>query len=194
MSFAPKQPQPPLSAAVRSTQPQPPSPVAAKPAQQPPNPLTEMVHTTYKQLASAAVDLNAASDDLGKPIYACEASLKKLNLGIPAWVELSGADSGGRWWDRSLGYTKLKDRWGIALRTREGRHGDDGSDEEELWPFNDAPRWMRIEAVTKLPDLLEELLRQAKATTQQIKKKIAHANELAGAIGAADESRLVEGK
>jgi hypothetical protein len=158
-------------------------------------PPAERIQTTFKQLSHAAVDLNTASDELSKPIYVCEAALKKLNLGIPAWVELSGADAGGYWWDRGLGYTQLKDRWGIALRTRQGHHADDEGDTEEFWSFNDAPRWMRIEAVAKLPDLLEALLKQAQDTTQKIRKRIAQANELVEAISkVADDSAVAEQK
>jgi methyl-accepting chemotaxis protein len=145
-------------------------------------PSIDTIQTTFKQLSAAAAELNAASDELSKPMSVCEAALKKLNLGISAWVELSGADSGGYWWDRGLGYAQLKDRWGIALRMREGHVSDEVQDTVEMWPFNDAPRWMRIEAVAKLPDLLEALLKQAEDTTRHIKKKIAMVNELIAAI------------
>jgi len=43
-------------------------------------PPAERIQTTFKQLSHAAVDLNTASDELSKPIYVCEAALKKLNL------------------------------------------------------------------------------------------------------------------
>src|ERR1039458_6811216 len=43
---------------------------------------TENIQATFRQLSHAAVDLNAASDDLSKPISLYEAALKKLNLGI----------------------------------------------------------------------------------------------------------------
>ncbi len=157
-------------------------------------PLSEKIQTTFKQLSHAAVDLNTASDELSKPIQICEAALKKLNLGVSAWVDLAGYDSGGYWWDRGIGYTQLKDRWGIALRTREGHHGNDEDPDPELWPFNEAPRWMRIEGVAKLPDLLEALLKQAHDTTQKIRKKIAQANEVVEAINAvASDSIAKEG-
>ena len=157
---------------------------------------TDKVQSTFKQLSQVAVDLNTASDELSKPIYIWEAALKRLNLGVPAWVDLSsGDDRAGYWWDRGVGYTKLKDRWAIALRTREGHHAADDGPSEELWPFNDAPRWMRIEAVSKLPDILEALLKQAEDTTQKIRKKIAQANELAEAIGkVADDAKVAERK
>ena len=147
-------------------------------------PSAEIIQTSFKQLSKAAVDLNTASDELGRPISVCEAALKKLNLGISAWAEFSASrDDGTYWWVRSIGYTQLKDRWGIALRTRGGHQAHSEEDTEESWPFNEAPRWMRIEAVAKLPDLLEALLKQAEDTTQKIRKKTAQANELAEAIG-----------
>jgi hypothetical protein len=160
-------------------------------------PALEKLQTTYKQLSHAAIDLNTASDELGKPIRIWEGALKRLNLGVSAWVELSSGGEGPRWWDRSVGYTKLKEgSWGIGLRTREGRddHPDDSS--EDLWPFNDAPRWMRVEAVGKLPDLLDALLKQAEDTTKNIRTKIEQANRLAEAISrvADDMGALPEGK
>jgi hypothetical protein len=174
----------------------PPPPPPTRPSVKggmPPPPLSEAqraerVQRLFKDLSGAAVDLNTVSDELNKPILALEAALKKLNLGLAAWVELSGSDAGGSWWDRSVGYAKIKDRWAVTLRARDGRHGLDEEDSEELWPFNDAPRWMRIEAVAKLPDLLEALLKQAQDTTQKIKNKIAIASELAEAIKIDDES------
>ena len=69
-------------------------------------------------------------------------------------------------------------------------------DSEELWPFSEAPRWMRIEGVGKLPDLLEALLKQAGDTTKKIRAKIEQANELAEAISnvADDMAASAEGR
>jgi hypothetical protein len=155
---------------------------------------TERAQQIFKHLSDAAVDLNTVSDELNKPILAVESALKKLNLGVSAWAVLSEGEDGPSWWDRSVGYAKIKDRWVIALRTREGYHGQDEGDSEELWPFNDAPRWMRVEAVAKLPELLEALLKQAKDTAQKIKNKIAMANELAAAIGKVADDLPGEGR
>jgi hypothetical protein len=54
---------------------------------------------------------------------------------------------------------------------------------------------MRIEAVAKLPDLLDALLKQAEDTTQKITKKIAQANELVDAISkVADDFTIADQK
>ncbi len=146
----------------------------------------ERVQNSYKQLCLAAADLNTATDELGRAISVWDAALKKLNLGLSAWVELSSGENHPFWWDRSLGYTKLKDAWGIALRTRSGDHNEPAEDSEETWAYNEASRWMRIEGLARLPDLIDALLKQAQDTTKTIKGKMAQAYELAKAIEAGE--------
>ena len=128
------------------------------------------VQTSFKKLYLAAADLNTASDELGKAVTIWDSALKKLNLGIEAWVDSSGGESGDLWWDRGIGYAQVNDKWGLALRTREGdyREPDQLTRESETWHFNQAPRWLRIEGVTKLPELLEALLRGAEDTTKEL--------------------------
>jgi hypothetical protein len=160
-----------------------PPPKASTPTQTELRP-RDKVQTVYKHLSHAAVDLNAVSDELSKAIKVWEAALKKLNLGVPAWVDTSSGGDQPDWWDRGIGYTRLKEGWGIALRTRSGNYNWPERDSDELWAFNDAPRWLRIEGVGKLPDLLEALLKQAEETTKKLRTKVTQANELAEAITA----------
>ena len=143
----------------------------------------EKVQATYKQLSQAATNLNIASDELGKAISLLDAALKKLNLGVSAWVELaSNMDQYGCWWDRSLGYAKVGDKWGIALRKKEGEAANPENDTEEKWLFNDGPRWMRVEASKRIPELLEALLKETHSTTKVLNERIALASELAAAV------------
>lgn len=165
----------------------PPEPVSTRKAP-PSSESAETIQKKYRQLSQAAIELNTASDQLAKPIQAWEAGLGRLNLGVPAWVDICSGNGDEFWWDRSVGYTKLKDRWGIALRTRSGDHLEPLENSEEVWAFNDAPRWMRIEGVSKLPDLLDALLRQAEDTIRKLKAKLVQASDLADAISkVADE-------
>jgi hypothetical protein len=148
-------------------------------------PLAERVSTAYPRLASAASELNKASDDLAKAIAPIETILSHLNLGVPTWVEISGSDDGsGRYWSRDVGYTKLSFKWGLAIRTTEGHHGF-GEHSEEVWPFNEAPRWMRIDAISKVPDLIEALIKRTEETTKKIQGKTKQAAEIAAALAAA---------
>ena len=156
-------------------------------AKQPPkHEATERVEASYKQLSLAASNLNSASDELGKVIGVLDKAIKKLNLGLSAWVAVSGNDAcapdGCKWWSREIGYGKVEDKWGIALRESEGDHRFGDEDSSEVWLFNDAPRWMRVEAIGKIPELLERLVKQTEETTKTIKKKTEQAYELAQVI------------
>jgi len=159
-------------------------------------PPAERVQAAYKQLSLTATTLNSASDDLGAATSVLDAALQRLNLGITAWVTLSGNNEpDGEWWSREIGYTRVADKWGIALKTASGNYGCSDHDSVEKWLFNDAPRWMRIEAVGKIPDLLEALIRQAEDTTKKIQDKTADVLELAAAMSkAVEEAQPAEQK
>ncbi len=135
------------------------------------------VENSFKQLASAAQALHGASDDLSKVIRHLDASLKKLSLGVTAWVPVSGLSDETQYWTNELGYAKTDGKWGLALREVTGFHLDNGDDSEQVWGFNEAPRAQRAEAVDKIPDLLEKLLQQTHDATRELKEKIEQASE-----------------
>jgi len=148
--------------------------------------LSERVQKSFQQLAVRAANLNTVSDELGKSIEELDAALKKLNLGVTAWVTFArGGDESGEYWStRELGYSKISNRWGIALRTCSGEYSYPERDSEETWPFNDAPRWMRIEGINHIPELIDELGEEAEKTTQRIREKVGEAQQLAATINA----------
>jgi prefoldin subunit 5 len=155
----------------------------------------ERVQVAFRGLSAVSSELNAASDALGQVIAELDSALQKLNLGVSAWVEISkGADDYGSYWSRDVGYTKIGSTWGIALREVDG-HESTPDDTIESWLFNSAPRWLRIEAVGKIPDLLEKLIKQAEDTTKRLKKKTDEAKALTAAMKeAAATSKAVTGK
>jgi prefoldin subunit 5 len=148
------------------------------------SPPSQRIAAFYKQLSASAGELNAVSDELGKSISALDAALKKLNLGISAWIEIAADtdERDGDFWNRRLGYEKVGGRWGIAISTSSGNYNFPEDVHHEEWLFNDSPRAFRVEAVDKLPELLEQLIKTADATTRKIKDKVTHAQELATAI------------
>lgn len=157
------------------------------------------VSASFQRLSAAATQLNAVSDELGKSITALDLALKKLNLGISAWVQISRQTDpqDGSFSAHFLGYAKIGSKWGIALSITEGNEftGDFVRDEE--WLFNDAPRALRVEAVEKLPELLEGLITEANTTAERIKDKIGHAQQVAQAItrpGASDQAEALSGR
>jgi hypothetical protein len=143
------------------------------------NPSITRVENSFKQLAVAAQALNGASDDLAKVIRHLDASLKKLALGITAWVQVSGTSDETQYWTSELGYANVDGKWGIALREVTGYLLDSTDETEEIWNFGSAPRALRAEAVGKLPELLEKMLQQTEETTKNLKEKTEQAAELA---------------
>lgn len=150
--------------------------------------LPERVFVSYQKLSVAASDINTASDELGEAVSELDAALKKLNLGVTAWTTIRGTtnQAGDYWCDDEIGFAKIGNKWGIALRKVSGNQYDPESETEEAWLFNDAPRLLRIEGVEKLPDLLDKLIQETQKTAKHIKSNAAYAKELATAIAATE--------
>lgn len=144
------------------------------------------VAASFQQLKLAANQLNTVSDELGKSIAALDGALKRLNLGISAWVTFRGSpepDPYGNYWAEQLGYDKVGPKWGIAVRTMQGNAQDGYEDpDSDEWLFNDAPRALRIKAADHLPSLLEELTKEASATAAKLKDKIGQVQKVVDVI------------
>lgn len=124
------------------------------------------VELSLKQLTHEAELLNSASDILQEAITVIESRLKKMNLGIAAWHKCSGAKTHSEY----LGYAKFNGRWGIGIKTvpvdPETKNEDHSN--AEIWPFAAAPRYMRIDHSTKIPELLEVLVERAQEMTERL--------------------------
>lgn len=161
------------------------------------NTLSERVTTSFSKLTVAAKDLNKVSDELGKAISSIDSILQRLNLGVPTWTQIQGGEdphSGMVYWSRDVGYAKIGNRWGIALCTREGDYSSPDEERCESWLFNDAPRWLRVEGIEKIPDLLEELIKNTEETTKKIKGKIDQAKQLADSLALAAAGKPIQKK
>ena len=159
-------------------------------------PLLERVASYYSQLSTVAADLNAVSDELGKSIAEIDAALKKLNLGITTWVTIRESQEyfcdGSPLWRWSIGYAKVDGKWGISLNKVEGDLGNADESSDETWLFGDAPRSLRLEAIDKIPELLENLSNEAVKTTKDIRAKLGDAQSVAAAVkGAADRTARI---
>lgn len=172
---------PPSRSSVPSASPSPAPPPSIEPT------VADRVADFYGQLSAAAVDLNKASDELGRSVVMLDAALKKLNLGISTWVTVWEDEDRQNldFWTHALGYTKISGKWGVAIRTVEGNSNYPDQAESEEWLFGDAPRTLRLEAVDKIPDLLEQLIADARSASQRIRGKVSYADQIAVAIGKA---------
>lgn len=149
-----------------------------------PNP-SERIAIAFKTLITSAKGINDASAQLAKPIASLERALKRLNLGVVCWTTINSGIDGDRYWSQDVGYSRVRrvnGDWRLAIRTIEGPEHDPEIRTQEVWPFSDAPRHLRVKAVDKLPELMEALVKTTDATASRLKKKVAPAEELAAAV------------
>ena len=146
----------------------------------------ERVSKQLSSLVATAASLNEASKKLSELIERIDEALQRLNLGVPAWVTVEG---GGQtftgamsFWSEDLGYIRNGRKWGLTLRRTEGWEGQDELTEHETWRFNDAPRTLRIKAITKIPELMEKLDREAREMAKQVSASIDETVPLVEAI------------
>jgi len=145
--------------------------------------LSAKVQSCFRQLTTAAADLNVVSDELGKSITELDNSLKKLNLGISVWVSFASNDqTNGDWISDEIGYAKVNGKWGIAIRIVTGNYGWGEDQVREEYVFNEAPRAMRLRAISKIPELLQKLSEKAAEMTKRLKEKLSDAQAVSQAV------------
>jgi hypothetical protein len=148
-------------------------------------PASERVVDAFRKLAASSKNLNQAVDEWKCYIAALNAALKKIDVGVPAWhVIAQNQEDNLDWWTREIGYTKIKDEWCIALRRMWGNLSHPDGDNEEIWRFEDAPRWVMVEAGGKIADLLETLVKRTDETTAKVNKRATETAEFATALAA----------
>ncbi|MGA2593158.1 MAG: hypothetical protein ABSH32_24855 [Bryobacteraceae bacterium] len=145
--------------------------------------LAERVQRSYKLLSAVATDLNTASDRLGASVATLETLLRKLNLGVSTWVHFtkSHSENSEYYYFEDIGYTKLSGKWGLAIRTVSGAEFAD-QDEVDAWAFNEAPRGLRVKSIVKVPDLLDQLIKEATGMIKDINEGAAVVDLLASAM------------
>lgn len=136
----------------------------------------------YKRLVASSELHRSASHQFSKPFAEIERAIKELNLPVVTWQKVvEGEDNYGGYWSREVGYARSRGYWGLALRSVRGHHSWE-EDEIEQWPFDEAPGSLQLEALDKLPDLLEAIIKNADKTTKKLEEKTPEAQDLAQAI------------
>lgn len=140
----------------------------------------------FVTLSETASALNAASDRLTQTVSILDEALKRLNLGLPVWVNFESRDvdvNEPMLYDLDqIGYYKVNGTWGLAIQHIWGDEGADWEKKEGPWLFNDASRDMRLRSVDKIPEVISELSRVASHTTKRVQEKTDRVLELAKAI------------
>jgi hypothetical protein len=146
----------------------------------------DRVKKSIEQFPAAASSLNIATSQLGQSIGQLDAILKKFSIGIPTWVSFNGSiDSVPSYYHEDLGYAKIAGRWGIAVRTVSGDVRSEEGDRVEQWLFPDAPRFLGVQAIEKIPDLLEALLNCAAEMAKKMTEKADEVDVLTAGINSA---------
>ncbi len=147
-------------------------------------PSVDTVQSSYQELSATAAELNQVSDQLSRTIGDLDAALKKLNLGISSWVVFRESISADRtsYFTKSIGYAKVKGKWGIAIKSAEGDYRFPDEEHVEKWSFEEAPRHLRLNALSHIPELLVCLTKETADFTKKVSKKLEQTQDLAAAI------------
>lgn len=128
-------------------------------------------------LTTTARTLNKASDSLNEVLTACEDTLRRLNVGLEVWLDddpISWNASTEEGHDEAieLGFAAVHDEWQLVLRR--ALYGPDAEGKltvRSVWnvkPLSDGSRKQRIEAVKRLPQLIEAIKQEAEAAVKAI--------------------------
>lgn len=137
------------------------------------------------KLKDSTKPLHNASQILWQPVDSLESTLSNMNVRVPCWTEItSSTEDGVHYWNEYVGWVEVNDQWCIALKTCESAEYADRDTNVKIKKFNDAPYYLRIKAIDKLPELIEALIQAVDATTARMQKKVQPARELADALNA----------
>jgi hypothetical protein len=155
------------------------------------DPEVPSIRSAFQRLSTAAGALNSQSDRLSKIVSELETSLKKLNVGLVRWINISSPstslDSMERYYEQ-LGYIKIGGKWVLALRTVTEYVQTPDENDYEQWPFSDAPRQLRLKAVAFIPKLLQALAEEAEKFAQSIADKADMAQRLVMDLNREDDT------
>lgn len=157
---------------------------SAQPAATPSASASERIAAAFETLTVSAKNINEVSNELAKPVASLERALQRLNVGVACWTKISGGSDEYDYWSHDVGYARVQREWCLAIRVVSGNEADPDRENQEVWPFNDAPRYLRIKAVDKLPELIEALIETTNATAKRLREKVAPAQEIAAAVNA----------
>ena len=163
--------------------------------------LVERVNELLPSLAATAADLNEASEKLSEVIDRIDGALQRLNLGVTAWTVVTQGGSsvdgnGTQYRSEDLGYGRTgRKSWGLMLRKGESDYQIPDSGQYDEWPFNEAPRDLRIMAVKQIPNLLKKLDLLSREMVKNLSASIEETVAIVGALEqAARPQRSIKGK
>jgi len=149
--------------------------------------MADKIDSTLKKLASVSQSLNQASDLVTARIGEVESALREYKLGVEAWVDIrrwydEGQFTDGSWYrlgrTRRLAYGKKDGKWGLLTYII----AEESDEYEEFAFLREAPRDLRLNAIDKLPELLDALVEKAVQTAQEASRKAEKAGHIAAGL------------
>jgi hypothetical protein len=133
-----------------------------------------------KELFDSAYELNKESDRLTQAVAPFNEFFKKLNIGISFWFKWIETESNS---GNAIGYARVNGKWGIAIKHFENDGPKSAKPDapkyaEEVWLFDNAPRWMRVDAIAHL----EDVVRIGLERTEEMRGKVIRATDKAASI------------
>lgn len=132
--------------------------------------------STIAALRDTVAALDMQTDQLGQAITELEDLLQVIKPGVAAWATIAVRD-GVNGWSRAIGYTKINGRWSLALRERK-KEGET----ENVWAFNEAARWMRVEAAAHIPELFAALVQRTMEMSEAMSNRTQQVRAIAGLV------------
>ena len=157
--------------------------------------LVQRLQDSYRQLPVVATSLNSESDRLNASAARLESLLKKHPIGVSSWVSFDDGNSspnGNMYWSEEVGFAKINGKWGLAIRTLSGDVTDPDREECTAWPFSESPRRLRVKAVKKFPELLEQLIKDGTEMVKEVAAQVQAVDFLADALEAMVQPNPVE--
>lgn len=119
---------------------------------------------TVQRFRLACRCLAQASEELTIAINSLNDSIQSIGPGVSAWVTCQTCED----WSLEVGYAmNSKHQWALAVR-----RNSKGSPSPEEWPLTEAPRWMRVVVIPKLPELIDHLSAQAEKFTTDLLQRV----------------------
>jgi hypothetical protein len=135
-----------------------------------------------EDLSELSRKLNKKSDSLNRIISSVNEKLEKMNIGLEVWLEDSPLESSDpEYNDRDenmefpirdvelLGYCRIDGKWMLAVKSARmardrnnwGQEYDEVKSSTQLRPLLDTNRTIRTEAMRAIPELIEEIKKEA---------------------------------
>ena len=140
----------------------------------------------FQALATNSNNLNRLTNELSNYVEAIESNINTLNPGlkVSVVVETSNYEEGAWRHYVLLWYDKIEGKWGLAVEEYDENQDDPEAHpvNQKTWAFKDAPRALRLQVVSSIPDLIKELVKESGNMARATEMTVARVKEIASSL------------